>query len=223
MKLFLFDIDGTLLKPKGVGKRAAERAFEKIYGIKNSMDEIKTHGLTDPIILLSMFNKFFKRDYTIDEANHFYSEYVDFLEDELEKKQSVEVLEGVIELLDHLFQREDCLLAVGTGNIEKGGWLKLEYSGLRSYFLFGGFGSDSGDRGEILKAAIEKGERNLNGKKNFDEIYVIGDTPNDIIYGRLAGAKTIAVATGIYSQQELFKYSADYLIKDLTHFLSLNL
>lgn len=223
MKLFLFDIDGTLLKPKGVGKRAAERAFEKIHGIKNSMDEIKTHGLTDPIILASMFRKFFNRDYTSDEAEQFYREYVDFLEDELEKNQSVEVLKGVFELLDHLFQREDCLLAVGTGNIEKGGWLKLEYSGLRSYFLFGGFGSDSGNRDELLRAAIKKGKRILNGKKGFDEIYVVGDTPNDIIYGRLAGAKTIAVATGIYTEQELMKYSADYLIKDLTHFLSLNL
>ena len=134
MKLFIFDIDGTLLKPKGVGKRASERAFKKIYDIDNSMDGIETHGLTDPIILSNMFKKHLNRDYQTHEAEEFFDRYIYFLEDELKKIDKLEVLPGVFDLLDYLSNRDDSLLAVGTGNVEEGGWLKLEYSGLKIIF-----------------------------------------------------------------------------------------
>lgn len=223
MKLFIFDIDGTLLKPKGVGRRASERAFKKIYDIDNSMDGMETHGLTDPIILSNMFKKHLNRDYQTLEAEEFFDSYIYFLEDELRKIDKLEVLPGVFDLLEDLSNRDDSLLAVGTGNVEEGGWLKLEYSGLRSFFPFGGFGSDSGNRSELLKIAIEKGEKYIDSSSKIDDVFVIGDTPNDIIHGKKAGAKTIGVATGIYSEVDLEKHSSDYILKDLRYFNFLNL
>ena len=49
------------------------------------------------------------------------------------------------------------------------------------------------------------------------EIDVIGDTPRDIACGKAFGARTIAVATGTWSREELAKYQPDFLIDDLSN------
>ena len=48
MKLLLFDIDGTLIKSGGAAIKAAEKAFENIYNVKNIMNGIRTDGKTHP-------------------------------------------------------------------------------------------------------------------------------------------------------------------------------
>ena len=48
------------------------------------------------------------------------------------------------------------------------------------------------------------------------EIDVIGDTPRDIACGKAFGARTIAVATGTWSRDQLAKYQPDFLIDDLS-------
>ena len=46
-------------------------------------------------------------------------------------------------------------------------------------------------------------------------MWVIGDTPADVRCGRAIGAKVIAVATGIYSAEELEPTRPDYLFESL--------
>lgn len=219
MKLLLFDIDGTLIKPRGSGQRAADRAFEKIYGIKNVMDGISTDGLTDPLILNDMFNKSFKRKYRLDEAEVFYKEYVYYLEDELKVLNDLTPLPGVFEVLNYLHERKDCLLGVGTGNIEEGAWLKLKYAGLKKFFSFGGFGSDSEDRAELLNIAIDRGKKYIEKNKFvFEDVFVVGDTPKDIVHGKAVGAKTVAVSTGLYNFESLKNFVPDFLAESFKDF-----
>ena len=68
MKLLLFDIDGTILLTNGAGTRAANRAFEKIYGHPGAMDGVDAAGKTDPLILREMFRNMLSRSYADDEA-----------------------------------------------------------------------------------------------------------------------------------------------------------
>ena len=49
-----------------------------------------------------------------------------------------------------------------------------------------------------------------------ERIYVIGDTPRDIECGRAIGAKTVAIATGHYSREELAEHSPDFLFEDFS-------
>ncbi|HHE46259.1 MAG TPA: HAD family hydrolase, partial [Bacteroidetes bacterium] len=44
--------------------------------------------------------------------------------------------------------------------------------------------------------------------------WVIGDTPLDVINGRNIGARTIAVATGAFAEQELLKHEPDAVLPD---------
>ena len=48
------------------------------------------------------------------------------------------------------------------------------------------------------------------------EIDVIGDTPRDITCGKAFGARTIAVATGTCSREQLAEHQPDFLIDDLS-------
>lgn len=216
MKLLLFDIDGTLMHTFRAGMRAADRAFEKLFGIENAMDGIRTDGLTDPLILRMMFDNVFKREFRSEESESFYLEYIKFLDEELNALERINVLPGVPGLLDELSGRQDCVLALGTGNIEEGAWIKLRYAGLNSYFNTGGFGSDSEKRNELINIGIKKASKTYNYGADFSEVYVIGDTPHDILHGKTAGAITVGVATGNYSMEELKETGPDYLLPDLT-------
>ena len=57
---------------------------------------------------------------------------------------------------------------------------------------------------------IAKNQLGFNG----DKIFVIGDTPRDVEAAQAYNLKTIAVATGMYSTQELRDCGADYVIEN---------
>ena len=215
MKLLLFDIDGTLLRTDGAGTRAANRAFEKIYGVKDAMTKIDAAGKTDPIILKEIFQNEFQRDYAQEEAQELYKHYVPYLEEETQNSETV-VMPGIPKLLESLSPRDDMVLGVATGNIEKGAWIKLRSGGLDRHFHFGGYGSDSHSREHLILKAYERAQNHVGHSIEIKKRFVIGDTPYDINHGRAAGAITVAVATGGYSRVDLEEHNPDYLFDDLS-------
>lgn len=217
MKLLLFDIDGTILLTNGAGTRAANRAFEKIYGHSGAMDGVDAAGKTDPLILREMFGNRLSRDYTTDEAEKLFGEYVIFLEEEVENSP-IDIMPGIPYLLENLSSRKDILLGIATGNIERGARIKLRRAGLYRHFRAGGYGSDSWNREELIRIAIGRAKSLLTDGDDFEKIYVIGDTPHDIVHGRATGAVTVAVATGRYSAAELSKHEPDYVFEHFGDF-----
>jgi len=216
MKLLLFDIDGTLLLTNGAGTRAANRAFENIYGILEAMTKIDAAGKTDPIILQEIFMNEFNRDYSPEEAQELYKLYIPFLEEETNNSETT-VMPGIPNLLESLSSREDTVLGVATGNIEQGAWIKLRSAGLDTHFKFGGFGSDSHSREHLILKAKERAKDHMDYNTDIKKTFVIGDTPFDINHGRAAGAVTVGVATGSYSKSELEEHRPDHLFNDLNN------
>lgn len=215
MKLLLFDIDGTILITNGAGTRAANRAFEKLLGPKDAMAGIDAAGKTDRLILREMFRNTLSRNYTEDEALEIFREYASCLEEEVANCE-VDVMPGIPYLLTALSTREDILLGIATGNIEHGAWTKLKRAGLQTHFSIGGFGSDSENREALIRMAIERAGAHERGGLGFEKVFVIGDTPFDIVHGRAAGAVTVAVATGRYTAEELAEHGPDYLFENLS-------
>ena len=51
MRLFLFDVDGTLLTARGVGRAALKRALEQTFGTAGALAAYDLRGKTDPRIV----------------------------------------------------------------------------------------------------------------------------------------------------------------------------
>ena len=91
-----------------------------------------------------------------------------------------------------------------TGNTAAGAHAKLTYYGIADYFLGGSFARETETRVDIARRALDEViDQNVN---TLDRVFVIGDTPHDVTCGKAIGAKTVAVATGEFTEDELREY-----------------
>jgi phosphoglycolate phosphatase len=130
----------------------------------------------------------------------------------------VTVYPGVIPLLNELEQMSEMQIAILTGNLEYTGWKKLELAGLKHYFPFGAFGSDSKMRSELVGVALKRAEGQCGITYQNKNVIIIGDSPHDVLCGKPYGVTSIAVATGHTSLEELKHYEPDYVFQDLADF-----
>ena len=216
MKLLLFDIDQTLINTGGAGLRALDRACLQLFGIPNAMQGISPHGKTDPAIAREILRVRLSRDVaeTNGEISSILEAYLSFLKDEVQVSPKYRVLPGIISLLDRIVSKKNVMLGLATGNIEAGARIKLDRGRLNPYFAFGGFGSDSEDRAELVRKAASKATARLSGQISPSDVFVIGDTPLDIDAGSRAGFKTVGVGTGSYSIEQLLDSGATFAIPD---------
>src|SRR5690606_8407150 len=133
------------------------------------------------------------------------------------RRECVEVFPGVHPLLDRLeAEPERAVLGLLTGNVREGARLKLEAAGIGfGRFRVGAFGSDHAERTELPALAVHRAEALLGRRFSGKEIVIIGDTPLDIACGAHLGVRTIAVATGTYTEAELAACGPDHLFPSL--------
>ena len=155
MRLVLFDIDGTLLLTHGAGMRALNRAFEVNHVLPDAVKAVHPDGKTDPQIVREIMTICGRDSECTDEMfAGFFTSYLVFLKEEMAVCTQLRIMPGVRELLARLAGEPDICVGVATGNIEEGAWIKLRHARLHSFFHFGGFGSDSEDRTELIRQAI---------------------------------------------------------------------
>jgi len=213
VKLLLFDIDGTLVLTGGAGIRALNRAFCQVVGIVNALDGIRLHGKTDPAIVREIFNARGAHQ-NADSYDQILAAYVDFLPAEVQRSENYRVLPGILRFLQDFQGRSDLAFGLATGNVEAGARIKLARGNLNPFFAFGGFGSDAENRTELVRRAAHNGSRLAGVTIDPNDIFVIGDTPRDIVAGREAGYRTVGVATSDYSTEDLSAAGADLVLLD---------
>jgi phosphoglycolate phosphatase len=213
-RLLLFDIDGTLIHSGGAGVRALKSAFKERFGVADDLHGIEIAGMTDSGIVVSILKK---NDIpaTNENIGAFLDSYVHFLSLELPRRKG-KLLPGVLDLLEKLKSRPQLVLGLLTGNVSRGARLKLEHYGVWHFFEFGAFADDHQDRNRLGSFARARAKEKHGREFSPSQIDVIGDTPRDIACGKAIGARTIAVATGTWSREELAKYQPDFLIDDLS-------
>jgi phosphoglycolate phosphatase-like HAD superfamily hydrolase len=211
----LFDIDGTLLRAGGAGRRAVELALAEVLGRADgvSLESIEFAGRTDPWIVGAALVK-----YGLEVEDGLIAEvirrYVAHLPRQLELASAFEVLPGVSALLPALLERDDVILGLGTGNTKAAAYAKLARGRLDSYFRFGGFGCDHTDRPELLRVGLERGCE-LAGRGRDVRAIIIGDTPHDALAARAIGVECIAVRTGGHDAATLVASGASLVASDL--------
>jgi phosphoglycolate phosphatase-like HAD superfamily hydrolase len=213
--LFLFDIDQTLINTGGAGLRALDRACRKLLGLEHAMEGISPHGKTDPAIVREILRtKLQSPTPSSREIAALLDAYLAFLQEEVQTSPTYRVLPGIISILEELNQRPDAIVGLATGNIESGARVKLERGGLNGYFSFGGFGSDSESRTDLVRKAAERAADKNGGVVSPSNTFVLGDTILDIEAGKRAGFKTVGVATGSYSVEQLLAAGATFAVRD---------
>ena len=212
-RLLLFDIDGTLIHSGGAGVRALKCSFKERFGIDDDLHDIEIAGMTDSGIVVTILSKH-KIPATNENVSAFLDSYVHFLSLELPRRKG-KLLPGVLKLLEKLKSRPHVVLALLTGNVSRGARLKLEHYGVWHFFEFGAFADDHHDRNQLGRFARARAKEKHRREFAASEIDVIGDTPRDIACGKALGARTVAVATGRWSRDELARYQPDFLIDDL--------
>jgi len=217
-RLLLFDIDGTLLSTEGAARRAFHRALLAVYGTAGPIDSHAFGGKTDPQIARELLHADGVPHDDIDaRLPLFWQAYLDGLEEEMRVTEyRTSVYPGVRDLLTALAREANVVMALLTGNVERGAHLKLSSAGLNGYFAFGVFGSDCEQRAGLPSIAVERA-RDITGRTFAGtDIVVIGDTPNDIRCGESLGVYTVAVATGGHGRWELEAEGADVVFDDFS-------
>lgn len=203
MTILFWDIDGTLITTRRAGMYAWSDSVKELTGRAFDLKvELRTAGLTDYQIAVKTFELM---GLAPDEAliQQLVRRYEELLPSSLPRKAG-SVLPNVREILEHLRDRGDVRSYLLTGNTRGGARAKLTYFGLMEFFPDGAFAEDAGDRSAIAARALELAR--CAAPVADDRVFVIGDTPHDIECARAIRARTIAVATGGYTLDELRAY-----------------
>jgi len=215
-KLVLFDIDGTLLTVNSINRRILADALKEVYGTEGSTSTHNFAGKMDSVIIYEVLQSVGMSDSVIaekfDKAKQTYIEM--FL---LHARLSdIILMDGIRNLLDELSAHSEVMLGLLTGNFEASGRQKLLLPEINHYFPFGAFADDAGSRNELPPVAVEKAYQLTGRRFSENDIIIIGDTEHDIACARVLNAKSIAVATGTYSAEELKKHNPHVLYENLT-------
>ncbi len=215
-KMFLFDVDGTLVRTDGAGVRAMRLAFAEMFGPETGLDGVEYAGRSDAAIFRSALEKNgLPSDDFPDLVGRFRAVYNRHLGVALREASGGRVLPGVRELLGALQPRAEVRLGLATGNFREGAELKLRHFGLWRFFEGGAFGEDGEERAKLVATAISR-MSDSDGGSQGGAVYVIGDTVYDIEGARANGAIAVAVNTGGTSVERLRAAGPDLLFPDLS-------
>jgi phosphoglycolate phosphatase-like HAD superfamily hydrolase len=214
VKLFLFDIDGTLVNTGGAGRKALDLAFREVFAVVDAFSGIRMSGKTDVQIIREGLAL-----HKISSGNgvvpRMVESYLRNLRREIDNPDRY-LYPGIKEALDILRSMDSVALGLITGNMEEGARVKLEPFGLNPYFPTGAFGSDSEDRNLLLPVARRRFEEHTGRQvSGYEDCVVIGDTPRDVESAKPYGARSVGVATGTYSREELTEAGADLVLTDM--------
>lgn len=211
-RLYLFDIDGTLLSTGGSGRTAMAQAFEAVFGVKDGFRGVEFTGRSDLAIAHDAFTQATLANGDLTElVGRFKRAYYRHLP-RLLASSGGHLLPGVVKTLERLNAEENTTVSLGTGNFRTSARIKLKHYGIQQHFRHGGFGDRTTIRAEIIEQGIRSANRAV-GKHGT--VFVIGDTVFDIAAAKANGAVAVGVATGLPTRDELAAAGPDILLDTL--------
>jgi len=210
----LFDIDGTLINTGGAGAASWRLAFDELYGIPADIGKFTDAGMTDPAVGRETFEAVLNRKPERKEFTRLLERRLHYLHKTVAESKQYRVLAGVEELLPRLIE-DGYLLGLVTGNVEAAAHIKLHRAQLNRFFSFGGYGSDSTDRGELTKIALKRATLVYGEPVRATQAIVVGDTPHDVEGAHAAGMACVGVGSHNFTVDQLREAGADYAISSL--------
>lgn len=216
-RLFLWDIDGTLIDSGGATKRAVRNAISTVLGIENVEHDVRFDGKTDPVIVEEVVAAI---GHTPDETTIkriLRQMPKEAAKERSEIRRSGKTHPGVEQLLRAL-QKYKSVNTVLTGNVAANAVLKLDALGLIQLLDMevGAYGNDRKIRYELVDVIFARVSKKYDALPPEKRIWVIGDTPADYEVAERNQLRCLLVASGGYSYDELASLGADAVLPDLS-------
>jgi phosphoglycolate phosphatase len=216
--LVLFDIDGTLLHSGGCGRVATRLALQEVFGTTGVLGDVSFAGTTDWQVLLEALVPagFFAEDIRRDLDR--YERAVAGHLARIIGEYPIRPCAGAPEIVKVLRADPAVLLGLVTGNMESLVAIKLRAAGYDPLdFKIGAFGSEGWTRPMLPPLALDRARAFAGLDFAPQRVVIIGDTPGDIECASSIGARTIAVATGPFSIEQLATHQPDHVFANLAN------
>ena len=217
-RLVLFDIDGTLLWPDGAGRASMKAALEHVYGTAGPIETYRFGGRTDRQTVRTLLQE---AGLSPEQIWDRFEQVGPAMEIALRKalqenRHNIRPCPGAIDLIEVLSAHEDVLLGLVTGNFCQTAPIKLSAAGFDpAVFRVGAYGDEAEARTELPPRAIKRAMQLTGASFRGTQIFVVGDTPDDVLCGHAVGAQSIAVMTGWVERSVLEVHRPDYIFDDL--------
>jgi phosphoglycolate phosphatase-like HAD superfamily hydrolase len=220
-KLILFDIDGTILRyKKYISRDIFSQVIREFFDIDVPHSLVSDFsGVTDLYIVEEIArSQKLPLEILHNRLEELWSRFLTCFES-VSQIENIIVMPGIRELIEILSKENGSQLALLTGNFKENAYLKVRTVGLDGYFPFGAFGSENSERSMLAPLAIQRANEYV-GKAVFSEknSIIIGDAPNDINSAKVNGIKSVGVATGNFSTEQLSECKPDLLYRDFSDF-----
>ena len=224
--LFLFDIDGTLVRRMPPAHRDAIcEAMRAIFDMDLGPEDLgQTAGMTDTAIVRRALLAAGVAPGVIAEGlPQCFATAVEAYDRLVAPDLRPYQTPAAAETLAWLVAR-GASLGLVTGNVQGIAWRKLAAAGLAEPFACGAFGDEAEAREALPPLALRRATEVFGRTFPPEQVYVVGDTPADIACGAASALRTIAVATGpVHSMEQLRACSPTFVIEDLHALASLPL
>lgn len=216
--LILWDVGGTLIGKSRSGRLGYEEAVLKVLGLP-VQPPMHTSGSTEFAIITSLL---LQTGLSSDEARLMLEPVlaeVESLVAETRSGTDRDALPGVARMVKSL-RDLGCFQTVATGNSRNKAMVRIQDAGIGDGIDLraGAFGHETGSRSSIVQMARDRAGLIATGRRDGfarDRSVVVGDTPADVDAGKSNGFRTIGVATGTGTVQELESAGADLVVWDL--------
>lgn len=216
IRLLLFDIDGTILRTGGAGRRTMDQIFCELWGVADAFADTRADGKTDPMIFRELLERHEVEVADLDAAvAEIQRRYEAGFGAEMAESPA-RLMPGVAALLDALHGRAGLAVGLLTGNLEGTARIKVDHFGLGHHFPFGAYSSDSEVRNELPPVAVTRAEQHLGRPVGLGRhVVVIGDTPHDVECALANGCTAVGVGAASWSAAQLEAAGAHVVLDDL--------
>jgi phosphoglycolate phosphatase len=219
--LVLWDVDYTLADTDGVGRRLYQIALGELYGLEMPRLIQSMAGRTDSAIALEVLTA--AGVAAPASQVHRFQHVLAARAPELEGlvRERGKALPGAAEMLSALAgpaYAGRVVQSLLTGNIPALARVKLGGLGLTQHLdlSVGAYGDESELRSDLVPVARRNATESYRADFAGRATVLVGDTPNDVEAAAVNGARSVAVATGSFTIEQLANAGADVVLADLT-------
>ena len=219
--LVLWDVDYTLADTDGVGRLLYQIALAELYGLEMPRLIRSMAGRTDSSIAMEVLAAAGIADPASEVAR--FQQVLAARAPDLDAlvRERGKALPGAADALAALGGQKYAgrlVQSVLTGNIPALARVKLGGLGLTEYLdlSIGAYGDVSEVRADLVPVARRNAADRYGADFAGPATVLVGDTPSDVEAAARTGARSVAVATGSFSVEQLTSAGADVVLADLT-------